>query len=174
MVGCLLQRTVRAGRVTQQDGGNPAAIFIASAHLCMVWGVEPVLSLDKSSLTKRTPAVTSAQLLDFLCHLKVFALLLPGVILLTPVIPHTLPRSCDPDSTTLVPRRSYVFSYLPSFFHTHLISLLVETIAKENVLTSMSASPNQTTPPVSIPTVLPSGTRFLPCVSQRTLTMAGS
>lgn len=158
VVGCLLQRTVRVCRAIQHDGTNPAAIFIAITHLCMVWGVESVLTVDQwSSSKKKISSVTSAQLLHFLCHIKVFAPLLPGVILLTPVIPDALPRSCDPDSSSLVPRRSYVFSYLPSSFHTHLISLLVGTVTRETTPSSLPTSPNQSTPPANIPTILPSG-----------------
>lgn len=158
LIGCMLQRTLQACQVSQET--NPGSIFLAITHLCMMWGVEPILNLDKdSSSSKCSAAMTSAHLLHFLQHLRVFSPLLPGVMLLTPILPHTLPRSCDPDSTHLTPRRSYVFSYLPSHFHIHLISRIISAIVAANTpLTSSPTSPNLPSPPPTIPVVLPSGT----------------
>lgn len=158
VIGCLLQRTVQAYQVTQE--ANPGSIFLANSHLCMMWGVEPILTVTKDSKDSNKappPSITSAQLLHFLKQLKVFSPLLPGVMLLTPLLPHTLPRSCDPDSTSLTPRRSYVLSYLPSFFHTHLISRLVTAIVTDSNPTSCPSSPNLPSPSPTIPIVLPSG-----------------
>ena len=157
MVGCLLQRTMQYCRHTQEEGGNPGTILVAATHLCMMWGVEPVLSMQDSHAPPTPHQVTTSQLLHFLCQLKIFAYIQPGAMLLTPVLPHTLPRSCDPDPTSLLPRRSYVFSYLPSFFHMHVLALLVGGVVKELAYSSPPASPNQTLPPTSIPIKLPSG-----------------
>jgi len=159
MVGCLLQRTVHYSRHTQAEGGNPATIVVAATHLCMMWGVEPVLSMRDSPQHAPTSPhqVTTSHLLHFLCQLKVFAYIQPGAMLLTSVLPHTLPRSCDPDSSSLVSRRSYVFSYLPSFFHMHVLALLVGGVMKELSSSSLPASPNQVISPAAIPIKLPSG-----------------
>ena len=156
LIGCLLQRTMHACKMSQDT--NPGCIFLADTHLSMMWGVEPILSMeDKDSHNDKSPPVTSAQLLHFLKQLKVFAPLLPGVTLLAPILPPALPRACDPDSTSLTPRRAYIFSYLPSFLHTHLISRLVAAIVKDTDPESSPSSPNQPSPPASIPITLPSG-----------------
>ena len=157
MIGCLLQRTVQYCRLTQEEGGNPAAILVAATHLCMMWGVEPVLSMGEASPRNKPPAVSSTQLLHFLCQLKVFTYVQPGAMLLTPMLPHTLPRSCDPDPTSLVPLRSYVFSYLPSFFPMHVLALLVAAVVKDLSPLSPPSSPSQTIPPATVPIMLPSG-----------------
>lgn len=157
LIGCLLQRTMQACQVAQES--NPGSIFLANTHLSMMWGVEPILTLGLDSTTKlKYPSVKSAHLLHFLEQLKVFSPLLPGAMLLCPVLPVMLPESCVPDSTHLTPRRSYVFSYLPSSFHTHLISRIVSAIVSATSPVSSPSSPNQPSPPATIPIVLPSGT----------------
>lgn len=152
LIGCLLERTMHACRVGQEV--NPATVFLANSHLCMMWGVEPILTVNTDT---ESPSISSAHLLHFLQRLKVLTPLLPGVMLLAPSLPHTLPRSCDPDSTSLTPRRSYVFSYLPSFFHIHLINRLVAAVVKATGVPTIASSPNQPSPPGTIPIVLPTG-----------------
>lgn len=154
LIGCLLHTTMQACLVHQE--ANSGSIFLANTHLCMMWGVEPILTVDQAVVEKR-PSITSAQLLHFLESLMVFSPLLPGVMLLSPSLPHTLPRSCDPDSTSLAPRRSYVFSYLPSLFHTHLISRVVAAIVRSTSPLSCPSSPNQPSPPATVPILLPTG-----------------
>lgn len=154
LIGCLLQRTLRACLVHQEV--NQGANFLANSHLCMMWGVEPILTLEHDQ-HPTYPSITSAHLLHFLQHLKVFSPLLPGAMLLSPSLPHTLPRSCDPDSTSLIPRRSYVFSYLPSSFHIHLVTRVVAAIVKRSSPPSSPSSPNLPSPPATVPTVLPTG-----------------
>ena len=162
LIGCLLQRTVKACRVAQEV--NPGAFFMASTHLCMMWGVEPILNVEHqqqdlslSSSSNQISSVTSSHLLHFLRSLRVFSPLLPGAMLLTSVLPHTLPRSCDPDPTSLTPRRSYVFSYLPSYFHVHLLARVVAAIATLHDPSPQPFSPSAPDPPVTMPTILPSG-----------------
>ena len=162
LIGCLLHTTVQACRVHQE--ANPGSIFLANTHLCMMWGVEPILTVDQAAM-ETIPSVTSAQLLHFLEELLVFSPLLPGVMLVSPTLPHTLPRSCDPDSTSLTPRRSYVFSYLPSLFHTHLISRVVAAIVRSTSPLTCPSSPNQPSPPATVPIVLPTGLSVCPCLS---------
>lgn len=163
LIGSLLQRTLKACRVTQE--ANPNTFFMANTHLCMMWGVEPILSLDQdstplsaSSSSHHISCVTSSQLLHFLQSLKVFSPLLPEAMLLTPVLPHTLPRSCDPDTSSMTPRRSYVFSYLPSCFHLHLLTRVVAAIASLHSPSPPASSPSTAAPPAAMPTLLPSGT----------------
>ena len=158
VIGHLLHRTVQACQVTQE--ANPASVFLANTHICMMWGVEPILSLERDLEDNISPSVTSSQLLHFLNQLKIFSPLLPGVTLLTPILPDLLPRGCCPDSTSLTPRRSYVLSYLPSFFHIHLISRLVTTVVMETN-PPIASSPNQPSPPATTPVVLPSGERCM-------------
>ena len=154
LIGSLLQRTLHACQMTQET--HPGAIFLATTHLCMMWGVEPILTLDKKDVTK-SPQVTSAHLVEFLQHLQIFSPLLPATMLVTPILPPTLPRSCDPDSTHLTPRRSYVFSFLPSFFYMHLVSRIVASIVTSSTPLSSPTSPNHPSPPPAVPIILPSG-----------------
>ena len=157
MIGYCLHRTIQEC-CTSQDR-NSASVFLSNAHLCMIWGVGPTLVKQESRDTQNIlPSVTSHQLLYFLDELKLFSPLFPGTTLVVPALPHTLPRSCDPDSTSLTPRRSYILSYLPSFLHSHLTAQIVSAIIGETSATTSSpghapSSPDHTPLP-TIPIVL--------------------
>ena len=152
MIGYLFQRMVRAGVIAKEV--NPASCCLPNSHLFMLWGVDPVWSTE----SKHKLSVTPQSLLDFLYNCNVFSPLLPGIIFLPSLLPLTLPRSCDPDSASLVPRRSYFLSYLPSLFPAQLIARIV---SKLEATPTRPLSPGQTTPTPNVPIVTTTGESLL-------------
>lgn len=150
MVGFLFQRMIRAGLIAKET--EPSFFHLPNTHLFMLWGVDPVWSHEAD----HTHSVSTRQLLDFLYSTNIFAPLIPGVMLLPSLLPHTLPRSCDPESDSLIPRRTYFFSYLPSIFSAQLIARVVSKIQPT---ASRPLSPGQTTPTLTLPILTASGTR---------------
>lgn len=153
MIGYLFQRMIRAGVIAKEV--HPASCCLPNSHLFMLWGVDPVWSTQD----KLQQSVTPQRLLDFLYNSNVFSPLLPGITFLPSILPLSLPKSCDPDSTSLVPRRSYFLSYLPSLFSAQLIAKIVSKLEATPI---RPLSPGQTTPTPSAPIVTTTG-EFLCC-----------
>ncbi len=150
MVGYLLQRMIKAGIIAKE--AEPASFYLPNTHLFMLWGVDPIWSHD----VDHTHTVSPRHILDFLYSTNMFSPLLPGILLLPSLLPHTLPRSCDPESDLLVPRRTYFFSYLPSFFSAQLIARVVSKL--QPISSPRPLSPGQTTSTLILPIVTPTGT----------------
>ena len=148
MIGYLFQRMIKAGLVAKET--DPSSSHLPNTHLFMLWGVDPVWSYERGP----AHSVSTEQLLDFLYSTNIFSPLLSGVTLLPSLLPPTLPRSCDPDSESLISRRAYFFSYLPTLFPAQLIARVV---SKLQSLNPRSLSPGQTIPAVTLPILTTSG-----------------
>lgn len=155
LIGHLLQRITRAGSTAKE--ANALACYLADAHLCMLWGMQPIVSKEEQG---NSPNAT--HLLDFLRHLDICSPLFSGTSFFPFMLPPSIPRGMDPDATSLLPRRTYIIGYMPTTFSSKLAKRLVSSLVKCNS-TSTPSSPSQNAPPVEIPLKLPSGKKDFQC-----------
>ena len=153
LIGHLLQRITRAGSTAKE--ANIHSCYLADAHLCMLWGLQPVVSLEESD----NDSASSLHLLDYLRHLNICCPLFPGTSFFPFMLPPSLPRGMEPDASTLVPRRTYIISYMPTMFASKLATRLVSSLIKE----SNPSSPNLSAPAATVPLKMPSGKAHQPC-----------
>lgn len=150
LIGHLLQRITRAGSTAKET--NSLSCYLADAHLCMLWGMQPVVSLEEG----QGDSPSSLHLLDYLRHLDICCPLFPGTSFFPFMLPQSLPRGTEPDASSLVPRRTYIISYMPMMFAIKLATRLVSSLVK-GATSSTPSSPNLTAPPAEVPLTLPSG-----------------
>ena len=157
MMGKLLQLTLRA--TCAPHSGSIPACYLANTHLAMIWGVEQIILVQQDEGAKQPGCAnrpSSQNLLDYLYHLDICSPLFPGTSLLPSSIPSSLPKGSEPDPASLIPRRVYIFNFMPTLFAFQLLSRLVSALVRDSV-PSLPTSPSQTAPPPSVPLILPSG-----------------
>ncbi len=155
LIGYLLQRMIKAGLVTKEV--NPYSCHLPNTHLFMLWGVEPIWSVDQDSDT-----IYSHHLFDYLYHLDVCTPLLPGITVIPSIITSSLPRDQEPDPSPLTARRVYILGYLPFLFFSQLTTRVLSAFVNAG---SSGASPptspgNSSTYTVTVPIEMPSGLKI--------------
>ena len=155
LIGYLLQRMIKAGLVTKEV--QPHSSHLPNSHLFMLWGVEPIWSVDLDSDT-----IYSHHLLDYLYYLNICTPLLPGITMIPFLLTPALMRGQEPDATSLTPRRVYILGYLPSMFSSQLtnrvLSALVE--ACSTGISPPTSPGNVTNFKATVPLVMPSGMKL--------------
>lgn len=145
---------VKAALVTKEV--NPYSCHLPNTHLFMLWGVEPIWSVDHDSDT-----IYSHHLFDYIYRLDICAPLLPGVTVIPSTVNFSLPRDQEPDPTPLSARRVYILGYLPVLFFSQLTTrILSALVAASSTGASPPTSPGNSPPySVAIPFEMPSGLR---------------
>ena len=116
--------------------GSILSEFLPNVHPVMIWGVDPVLFANDNSA-----GITGLQLIDFLTSIDLWALLVPGVVLIPSLLPCLPPTGSVLNLEDLVPKRVYILGYLPSFFWCHLMSKILRSLAHHCFLQGDSLPP---------------------------------
>lgn len=123
---------------------SSTSCYLPNSHIFMLWGVEPIWSLE---LEQTTDAIYSQHLLDFLYDLNLCCPLLPGLTLLPSIVPDRLPSNqCPTPSPSLRCRRVYFFSYLPVHFFSQLVARVISGFLKITGGLPSPISPGQVPP----------------------------
>lgn len=136
---------------------NPTSCHLPNSHIFMLWGVEPIWSLERQDHAIET--VYSQHLLDFLYNLNFCTPLVSGFTLLPSIIPDQLPPTHQPTlSPSLRSRRVYFFSFLPVRFFSQFVARVVSSFLKTTGGLPPPISPGEVPPSgLSIPFEMQSG-----------------
>ena len=123
---------------------SATSCYLPNTHIFMVWGVEPIWSLE---LERENDTIYSQHLLDYLYNLNLCSPLLCGITLLPSILPEKLPSDkCPSPSPSLQCRRVYLFSYLPVHFFFQLVARVISSFLKTTGGFPSPISPGQASP----------------------------
>ena len=128
IIGYLLQRTIRAGEAHSENNILPG--FLPNVHPNMIWGVDPIVSVEEGV----SHGINPTQLIDFLCSVNILAPVVPGACIIPSLLPVIPIPGTQVELNDLECKRVYILGYLPSFFWAHVMNQILKGLEKHELI----------------------------------------